>query len=160
VFVGVAPVVIAVDDPRRADIVALLERHLAFAHEHSPPEDVHALDLDGLLMPTVTFFSARQDGTLLAIGALKELDAGHAELKSMHTVAAARRNGVGRSMVAHLVGVARERDYRRVSLETGTMDAYEPARSLYAACGFRTCEPFGSYSASPNSAFLTLTLRE
>jgi putative acetyltransferase len=156
----VVPFVIAVDDPRRPDIIALLERHLAFAHEHTPPEDVHALDLDGLLEPAVTFFSARHDGSLVAIGALKELDAGHGELKSMHTAAGARRHGVGRAMVDHLVAVAAERGYRRVSLETGTMDAFGPARSLYTACGFRPCGPFAAYTASPNSAFMTLTLRE
>src|SRR3954454_6956688 len=121
------PFVIAVDDPRRADIVALLERHLAFAHEHTPPEDVHALDLTGLLDPAVTFFSARRDGQLLAIGALRELDPRHGELKSMHTAAAARRAGLGRAMFDHLVAVARDRGYDRVSLETGTMDAFGPA---------------------------------
>jgi putative acetyltransferase len=151
-------VVIAVDDPRRADIVALLERHLAFAHQHTPPQDVHALDLTGLLDPAVTFFSARHDGELVAIGALKELDASHGELKSMHTAAGRRRAGLGRAMVVHLVGVARQRGYRRVSLETGTMDAFGPARALYAASGFVACGPFGGYSPSPNSAFMTLEL--
>jgi len=155
-----APFVIAVDDPRRPDIIALLERHLAFAHEHTPPEDVHALDLDGLLEPAVTFFSARHDGTLLAIGALKELDAGHGELKSMHTAAGARRHGLGRAMVGHLLAVAGERGYRRVSLETGTMDAFGPARSLYAACGFQPCGPFAAYTTSPSSAFMTFMLGE
>src|SRR5262249_9162541 len=119
---------IAVDDPRRDDVRALLERHLAFCNEHSPPEDVHALDLQGLLDPAVTFISARRHGALLGIGALKELDVVHGELKSMHTAAAARGRGVGRALVDQLVGLARERGYRRVSLETGSMDAFEPAR--------------------------------
>jgi putative acetyltransferase len=154
----VPAVVIAVDDPRRGDIVALLERHLAFAHEHTPPEDVHALDLTGLLDPAVTFFSARRDGQLLAIGALKELDPRHGELKSMHTAAAARRAGLGRAMVDHLVAVARDRGYDRVSLETGTMDAFGPARALYAQSGFEACGPFGDYSASPSNAFMTRRL--
>ena len=153
-----APLVIAVDDPRRADVVALLERHLAFAHEHTPPADVHALDLTALLDPAVTFFSARRDGQLLAIGALKELDADHGELKSMHTAAADRRTGLGRAMVLHLVGVARDRGYRRVSLETGTMEAFAPARSLYAATGFVACGPFADYGPSPSSAFMTREL--
>jgi putative acetyltransferase len=151
-------IVIEVDDPRRPDIVALLERHLAFAHEHTPAEDVHALDLTGLLDAAVTFFSARDDGELLAIGALKELDTAHGELKSMHTAAALRRSGLGRAMVVHLVGVARQRGYQRVSLETGTMDAFGPARALYAASGFVACGPFGDYSPSPSSAFMTLVL--
>ena len=150
--------VIAVDDPRVADVYALLERHLAFAMEHTPPEDVHALDLDGLLDPAVSFFSARAEGELLAIGALKQLDDGHGELKSMHTASAARRRGIGRAMVEHLVNLGRQRGYRRISLETGTMDAFAPARSLYQAMGFTTCGPFDNYSLSPSSTFTTLTL--
>ncbi len=150
--------VIAIDDPRAGDVRALLDLHLAFNNEHTPPQDVHALDLDGLLSPAVTFFSARQDRQLLAIGALKELDETHGELKSMHTVEAARGQGVGRAMVDHLVGVARDRGYRRVSLETGTMEAFGPARSLYVRSGFTPCEPFGGYEQSPNSAYMTLLL--
>jgi putative acetyltransferase len=155
----VPPFVIAVDDPRAADVYALLERHLEFARATTPPEDVHALDLDGLLDPAVTFCSARQDGELLAIGALKEIDATHGELKSMHTAAAARRTGVGRAMVAHLLDLARERGYQRVSLETGTMEAFEPARALYEASGFAACGPFDGYAPSPSSAFMTRTLQ-
>jgi putative acetyltransferase len=154
----VRPFVIAVDDPRVADVCALLERHLVFAHEHTPPEHVHALDLDGLMDPAVTLYSARREGELLALGALKQLDPGHGELKSMHTAEAARRQGVGGAMVEHLLGVAGERGYRRVSLETGTTDAFGPARSLYARLGFNDCGPFGSYALSPTSAFMTRTL--
>ena len=149
---------IAVDDPRADDVRALLARHLAFAHEHSPPEDVHALDLSGLLDPTVTFFSARRGPDLVGIGALKELDDEHGELKSMHTAAAERGQGVGRAIVDHVLRVARVRGYRRVSLETGTMEAFAPARSLYAGVGFTPCGPFGDYTLSPNSTFMTLTL--
>ena len=149
---------IAVDDPRAADVCSLLERHLAFAHEHTPPEDVHALDLSGLLDVSVTFFSARRGPELVGIGALKEIDDRHGELKSMHTSTAERGRGVGRAMVDHLVGVARQRGYRRVSLETGTMAAFAPARSLYARVGFMPCGPFGDYRPSPNSAFMTLPL--
>jgi putative acetyltransferase len=150
--------VIATDDPRAADVQALVARHLTFAHEHSPPEDVHALGVSGLLDPAVTFYSARRDGELLGIGALKEIDPTHGELKSMHTVAAARRTGIGRAMVDHLVGVAVERGYRRVSLETGTMDAFEPARALYRTAGFTACGPFDGYVPSAASAFMTRTL--
>lgn len=137
---------------------ALLVRHLAFAKAHTPPIDVHALELDELIDSVVTFFSARRDGELLAIGALKELDDAHGELKSMHTAEAARGQGVGRAMVDHLVGVARQRGYGRVSLETGTMDAFEPARALYLNAGFTTCDPFGDYQPSPNSEFMTVSL--
>jgi putative acetyltransferase len=149
---------IDVDDPRADDVRALLARHLAFAHEHSPPEDVHALDLSGLLDPTVTFYSARRGPELVGIGALKELDDGHGELKSMHTKAAERGRGVGGAMVGHLLAEARLRGYRRVSLETGAMDAFAAARSLYARAGFTPCGPFGDYAPSPNSTFMTLSL--
>ncbi|HZQ64824.1 MAG TPA: GNAT family N-acetyltransferase [Gaiellaceae bacterium] len=150
--------VIEVDDPRRDDVRALLEQHLAFAREVTPPEDVHALDLDGLLDPSVTLYSVRVDGELLGVGALKELEPGHAELKSMHTARAARRRGVGRAIVDHLLAVAASRGVRRVSLETGAMDAFAPARALYASVGFVPCGPFGDYEESPNSAYMTLVL--
>lgn len=152
------PLAIDIDDPRAADVYALLERHLDFCRATSPPEDVHALDLDGLLDPTVAFYSVRRDGELVAIGALKQLDAVHGELKSMHTAAAARGQGAARALVDHLLGVARDRGYVRVSLETGSMDAFVPARTLYETAGFTSCGPFGSYSPSPNSTFMTLTL--
>lgn len=149
---------IAVDDPLAHDVRALLELHLAFAHEHSPPEDVHALDVDGLRDPAVTFYSYRVAGRLLAIGALRQLDAEHAEVKSMHTAREARGRGIGRAMLAHLVAEARARGCRRLSLETGTMAAFEPARALYTAAGFVPCEPFGSYVRSRNSTCMTLRL--
>ena len=149
---------ISLDDPRAPDVRALLERHLAFANEHSPPEDVHALDLTGLLEGDVSFFSFRLNRELLGIGALKPLDEYHAELKSMHTTEAVRGRGIGRAMVEHLLGVARARGIRRVSLETGTMAAFAPARSLYARMGFEPCEAFGDYRPSPNSTYMTLWL--
>jgi putative acetyltransferase len=149
---------ISIDDPRADDVRELLERHLAFANEHSPPEDVHALDIDGLLDPAVSFFSFRLNAELLGVGALKRLDQHHAELKSMHTAEAARRRGIGRAMVDHLISVARDRGFRRVSLETGTMQAFATARSLYAESGFAPCGPFGEYRESPNSTFMTLWL--
>src|ERR687896_2628872 len=99
---------ISLDDPRADDVRRLLDRHLAFARAQAPPEDTHALDLAGLLDPAVTFFSFRQNGELLAIGALKHIDDEHAEVKSMHTAESARR-GVGRAMLEHLIGVACDR---------------------------------------------------
>lgn len=150
---------IAIDDPRADDVRALLERHLEFARGQTPPEDAHALDVDGLADPGVTFFSYRDDGgRLLAVGALKRLGTDHAEVKSMHTVEAARGRGIGGAMVDHLVGVARKRGFRRVSLETGSMAAFAAARSLYARAGFTPCEPFGDYRPSRNSAYMTLEL--
>jgi putative acetyltransferase len=120
---------------------------------------VHALGVDALLDPAVTFFSARRAGMLVGVGALKELDDSHVELKSMHTAEHARRRGVGRALVNHLVGVARERGYRRVSLETGTTDAFAPALALYSSAGFVACQPFSGYSANQFSACMTLVLQ-
>jgi putative acetyltransferase len=154
----VAKAEIALDDPRAADVRALLERHLAFANEHSPREDVHALDVDALLDPAVSFFSYRLEGELLGVAALKQLDPHHAELKSMHTAQAARGRGIGRTLVQHLIAVARDRGVRRVSLETGSMAAFAPARSLYASVGFMSTGPFGDYRPSVNSTFMTLVL--
>ena len=151
--------VIARDDPAAPDVQELLRRHLAFAHEHSPPEDVYALDSETLALDIgVKFFSARLQGELLGVGALRRLDASHAEIKSMHTSAAARGRGVGRAMLEHLLAVARDAGYQRVSLETGTMAAFAPARALYASAGFTPCPPFGDYRVSPNSVCMTLPL--
>jgi putative acetyltransferase len=150
--------VVAVDDPRVEDVRAVLERHLAFAREVTPAAGVHALEVGEFLDPTVTLVSARLDGELLGVGALKQLDESHAELKAMHTVEAARGQGVGRAIVDHLLSVAVDRDYQRVSLETGDMDAFEPARSLYLKAGFRPCAPFGEYIGSPTSACMTIAI--
>jgi putative acetyltransferase len=150
----------AIDDPRAEDVRELLRRHLAFTNSHSPPEDCHALDVDGLLDPAVTFFSFRDHGALLAVGAIKQLDALHGELKSMHTAEAARRRGIGREMLEHLLAVARDRGVQRVSLETGSAPAFAPARSLYERAGFTPCAAFGDYSPSQNSTFMTMSLKE
>jgi putative acetyltransferase len=149
---------ISADDPRAEDIRELLAHHLAFAREVTPPEGVFALDVSGLLDPAVTFFSYRLRGELLAVGALRQLDERHAEVKSMHTAQAARGRGIGRAMLEHLVHVARERGCFRVSLETGSMAAFAPARSLYASAGFEPCGPFEPYGPSPTSTFMTLSL--
>jgi putative acetyltransferase len=153
-----AALLIAVDDPRADDVRALLRRHLAFTSSHSPPQDMHALDVDGLLDPAVSFLGCRRDGELLAIGALRQLDDRHAEVKSMHTVEAARGLGLARAMLDRLLALARERGCTRVSLETGSMAAFAPARSLYASAGFTECGPFGDYGPSANSTFMTLVL--
>lgn len=144
------------DDPRTADVRALLAQHLAFAQGNSRPEDVHALDLTGLLDRRVSFFSIRAEGELLGVGALQLLDASHAEIKSMHTALQARGRGVGRAMVGHLVDLARKKGCTRVSLETGSADAFAPARALYRSAGFEPCGPFAAYRPSPNSVWMTL----
>lgn len=150
--------VIAVDDPRAADVVALLGRHLELMTALSPPEEVHALDVEALVDPTITFVGYRVDGELLAVGALKDLGDGHGELKSMHTSAAARGRGIGSAIVLHLVDLARQRGLTRVSLETGTPEEFAPARGLYARHGFTECGPFGDYVLSPWSTFMTMSL--
>jgi len=150
---------IAIDDPRASDVRALVRRHLEFAAANKPAGDIHALDVAGLLDPAVTIFSCRAGGDLLAVGALKRLDRRHAEVKSMHTAEAARGRGIGQAMLAHLIGVARDHGFRRVSLTTGSQPAFAPARSLYASAGFRVCGPFGHYRPSRHSTFMTLALK-
>ncbi|HYF42170.1 MAG TPA: GNAT family N-acetyltransferase [Ramlibacter sp.] len=146
------------DDLTRPQVHALLEEHLADMHEWSPPESVHALDLDRLRSPDITFWTAWEGDTLLASGALKELSPTHGEIKSMRTPKALRRRGAGRAMLVHLLAEARTRGYRRLSLETGSQDTFEPARQLYARAGFRPCGPFGDYRPDPYSCFMTLEL--
>jgi putative acetyltransferase len=150
--------ILATDDPRSDDVRELLAAHLRLMRAASPPEDVHALDGDALLAPEISFFSGREFGVLLVVGALKHLDPTHAELKSMHASASFRGRGLGRLMLAFLVSVAKERGYARVSLETGTMVEFEPARRLYTSAGFIACGPFGDYPDSPNSICMTLNL--
>ena len=120
---------------------------------------MHALDEEGLLDSDVALFSARRGGVLVGTAALRRLEAGHAELKSMHTAAVARRQGVGRAMVDHLLSLAAAEGYERVSLETGSMDAFGPARALYEGAGFRLCPPFGEYAAKPHGVCMTIDLR-
>ncbi len=133
-------------------------RHLEFAHEVTPAGHVHALDVDRLVDPAVTFFSARADGMILGVGALRRLDPTHAELKSMHTTAEARGRGVARAILARLLDEATERGFERVSLETGTADEFLPARTLYASVGFEHCPAFGGYTDNPHSVCMTMTL--
>jgi putative acetyltransferase len=151
---------IAIADPRLDDVRQLVEHHLKFGRLHSPPQDAHALEVDGLLDPAVTLFSIRRRGELVAIGALKRLDDQHAELKTMHTAEHVRGLGIGRAMLDHLLAVARERGFEHVSLETGSMEAFEPARSLYMSAGFAPCEPFSDYRHSPNSTYMTMRISE
>jgi putative acetyltransferase len=133
----------------------LLEEHLRSMHQHSPPESVHALDLAGLRRPDITFWTAWETGDLLGCGALKALDARHAEIKSMRTSSRHLRKGIARAMLGHIVAEARRRAYARLSLETGSAAAFEPARRLYESFGFRYCGPFADYVDDPHSVFMT-----
>jgi putative acetyltransferase len=149
---------IEIDDLSRPAIHALLNEHLQNMYELSPPESVHALDLEKLRKPEITFWSAWEGSVLLGCGALKELDRTHGEVKSMRTPAALRRKGAGRAILAHIIAVARSRSYERLSLETGSNDAFTPAQRLYESVGFEYCGPFGEYTEDPNSVFMTLRL--
>lgn len=146
------------DDPGTPDIAQLLREHLDDMHRHSPPESVHALDLDALRAPDISFWAVRQESVLLGCGALKQLDPTHGEIKSMRTVTAHLRKGVAARMLAHILDEAKRRAYRRLSLETGSMDAFLPARRLYERHGFRYCGPFGDYVDDPYSVFMTREL--
>lgn len=149
---------IEIDDLSGADVAALLAEHLTDMYATSPACSVHALDLEALRAPSVTVWTARDEGGLLGCGALKELGPRHGELKSMRTAASARGRGVGGAVLGHLLAVARERGYARVSLETGSQPFFAPAHRLYARHGFVECGPFGDYVPDPSSVFMTLEL--
>jgi putative acetyltransferase len=145
------------DDPRRDDVSALLQQHLDDMHAESPPESVHALDLDALTAPGITFATARVDGELLGCGAIK-VDGDHGEIKSMRTTDAARGRGVATAVLGWLLEEARRRGLSRVSLETGTQDYFSAAVRLYQRHGFVDCGPFGDYRLDPYSRFMTIAL--
>ena len=149
---------IRIDDLRGLEVIGLLQSHLEYCRASSPPESVHALDLDGLRARNVTFWSMWDDQRILGCGALKELDPRHGEIKSMHTKASERGRGVAAATVKHIIAEARSRGYRRLSLETGANDAFAPARALYASFGFVLTDPFADYRLDPFSVFMTLDL--
>lgn len=149
---------IKIDDLSGPEIAELLEQHLSDMRAASPPESKHALDLEGLRRPEITFWTVWDGATLAGCGALKELDAEHAEVKSMRTAHGYRNRGVAALLLRHMLGVARGRGYRRLSLETGSMPFFEPARRLYLKFGFAFCGPFADYREDPNSVFMTREL--
>ena len=149
---------IRLDDLSDPRIATFLEEHLADMRRVSPPESVHALDLRGLKQADVSFWTGWIDGRLAACGALKTLTPEHGEIKSMRTSAAFRGQGAGRLMLIHIAEQARARHMQRLSLETGSQDAFLPARALYASFGFVACGPFGDYAHDPHSVFMTLPL--
>lgn len=149
---------IKVDDLSGVQVKALIAEHLQGMAADSPPESIHALNLDGLKEPEITFWCAWEGEDLLGCGAIKELDPEHAELKSMRTASAHLRKGVARKILAHIMEVATDRGYKRISLETGSMGSFIPARKLYEDFGFEYCEPFADYVLDPNSTFMTRTI--
>jgi putative acetyltransferase len=149
---------VRLDDLSGPEIRALLDEHLRDMALLSPPESVHALDIDALRRPEITFWTAWSNGELLGCGALKELSPLHGEIKSMRTSLAHRRRGVGRAMLNHIVQEARKRQYELLSLETGSMPDFQPAQKLYESFGFAYCSPFADYIPDPNSVFMTRAL--
>ncbi|GHH76646.1 N-acetyltransferase [Streptomyces sulfonofaciens] len=149
---------IVVDDLSGQDVAEFLAAHVGQMRATSPPESKHALDLDGLRKPEVTFWTVRDGGILVGCGAVKELDPEHAEVKSMRTAPDRRRGGVASRLLAHIVAEAGRMGYRRLSLETGSAEFFAPARALYGKFGFTYCAPFADYTEDPYSVFMTRTL--
>ena len=146
------------DDLSGAKIADFLRQHLRHMHEITPPESIHALGLEALRSPEITFWSAWEGDDLLGCGALKELDAKTGEVKSMRTAEVYRGRGVGKGMLEHLLGEAERRGYAQLYLETGAMPEFAPARALYLRYGFAACGPFADYTDDPNSIFMTKKL--
>ncbi|MEU6782964.1 GNAT family N-acetyltransferase [Nonomuraea angiospora] len=149
---------IVVDDLRGPEIAAFLEEHLREMHAITPAESVYALDLDGLRVPEVTFWSVYDGDQLVGCGAIKRIDDGHGEIKSMRTAHERRRDGVASLLLAHMLEEAKAMGLERLSLETGSTEHFERARKLYEKFGFEPCGPFAGYGPDPHSAFMTRTL--
>lgn len=150
---------IHLDDLSGGEVIALLHEHLADMYATSPPESVHALDVDALKASNIRFFSAWQDGELAGCVAIKALDSQLAELKSMRSATAFRGHGVGQALLQFIIDHAKAQGFSALNLETGTQDYFAPARSLYRKFGFSDCGSFGQYKPDPNSHFMTLSLR-
>ncbi len=151
---------IVVDDLTGPQIARFLEEHVREMRATTPPESKHALDLEALRGPDVTFWSVLDGGTVVGCGALKRLDARHAEVKSMRTLAARQRSGIASLVLGHIIAEAQRMGFTRLSLETGSAEFFAPARKLYEKFGFTACEPFADYRPDPLSVFLTRTLPE
>ncbi|QHC22653.1 GNAT family N-acetyltransferase [Streptomyces sp. GS7] len=146
---------IAVDDLSGPEIAEFLDAHVQQMRAITPLESKHALDLDELRSPEVTFWAAREDGSLVGCGAVKRLDASHAELKSMRTDPRRTRSGIASRLLEHILAEAGRRGFTRLSLETGSAEFFLPARKLYEKFGFVHCAPFAGYRSDPNSTFMT-----
>lgn len=151
---------IRLDDLSGGEVIVLLREHLADMYATSPPESVHALDVDALKASNIRFFSAWQGDALAGCVAIKALNSDEAEIKSMRTATAFRGKGVGQALLQFIIEHAKTEGFAAINLETGTQDYFAPARSLYRKFGFSDCGPFGQYKPDPNSHFMTLSLRE
>lgn len=146
------------EHPLTPDLELLFQRHTADMHADTPPESIHMMDKAALAGPGIRFFVLRDGGEPLAMGAYKRIDAGHAEIKSMHVLTEARGRGLSKAMLEHLVAEARKDGYSRLSLETGVQPTFIAARALYERAGFQNCPPFEGYWDDPNSVFMTKVL--
>ena len=146
------------DDLTHPAVIGFLDDHLRHMIDVTPPGFVHALDIEALRKPEITFWSVWEGSILVGCGALKELDAEHAELKSMRTAPSHLKQGIASLLLEHILCEARQRGFRRISLETGSYEAFKPARKLYEKFGFTYCGPFDGYRANPNSVFMTIVL--
>ena len=149
---------IKIDDLTDIRTLGLIELHLAGMAENSPPESRHALNVEGLKQPNITFYSAWEDDDIMGCGALKELTSEHGEVKSMRTAEKHLRKGVAGAILQHIINEAKKRGYTKLILETGSMDGFKPAHRLYESFGFRYCKPFDHYLEDPNSVFMTIDL--
>lgn len=149
---------IRIDDLTGGEVIQLLEEHLQDMYATSPPESVHALDVEALKSPQITFYSGWKEQTLLGCVAIKSLNDKHAELKSMRTSTHARNQGVASRLLAHALEQASAKGFKTVSLETGSQAFFHPARSLYEKYGFQYCGPFADYDEDPNSRFMSKSL--
>lgn len=147
---------IKIDDLTGTAVEKLLMDHLQSMALHSPPESRHALDLDRLRKEDITFWSAWEGNDLVGCCALKELNSQHGEIKSMKTSSLHLRKGIAKQLLQHIIEEAKRRGYQRLSLETGSMDVFKPARSLYTSMGFQYSKPFSKYIADPNSVFMEM----
>ncbi len=146
------------DDLTGVAIAIFLREHLADMHANTPPESVHALDLDALRSPDISFWLGWESDELIGCGALKILDARSGEIKSMRTAKTHRRSGIARKIVEHIIGEAQRRGYDCLYLETGSGPEFAPAQALYVNFGFEYRGPFGGYMEDPNSVFMTKKL--
>jgi len=153
-------VLIKIDELISEEIVSFLEEHIEDMQSVSPPESKHALDLQGLKSPEITFWSCYENNKLVGCAALKELDIHTGEIKSMRVSRTVRGRGVGSKLLEYIFDVAKERGYVSLKLETGSMDFFIPARKLYQRHGFKLCEPFANYKKDPNSVFMEINLSE
>lgn len=151
-------ITITLEHPVQEELATLHARHTAAMHEDTPPESIHMLPADALAAPGIAFFVMREAGAPVGMGAIKRIDARHAEIKSMHVLVELRGRGLARMMLGHLITEARAAGYARLSLETGAQPSFAPARALYLSAGFIECPPFEGYKPDPNSTFMTLAI--